>query len=79
MCSTLAPEPRHPRDRDWPVLDLELRLSLMAEALPADAQALSGMDDRSWRLSEPERLAAFEKGEAEWWCAREETGALHAE
>ncbi|WP_202131674.1 hypothetical protein [Aurantiacibacter rhizosphaerae] len=80
MCSTLAPETADAggaqdggvQDGDWRDLDLSLRLSLMEEAMPGDAQARSGLDDRGWHRAEAARLAAFESGQAEWWCARGE-------
>lgn len=54
---------------------LEDRLAMMEDALPPGAQARSGLSDEAWHLAEPERLCAFENGEADWWLARGESTA----
>ncbi len=78
MCSTLAEEEEFQEHGDWRELGLDWRLALMADALPGDAQARSGMDDAEWHASEAARLAAFQNGVPEWWCVREEDGAGRA-
>ncbi|WP_338244184.1 hypothetical protein [Aurantiacibacter hainanensis] len=67
MCSTLAAEAEAMSGAEAPVVPLHTRLAAMHAALPSGAQEESGMSDREWRWAEPERLAAYEACEEDWW------------
>jgi hypothetical protein len=85
-CSTLAADLPHADPHADPQADphadkagwddphdlppLERRLRAMEAALPAGAQAESGLGLVEWLRAEEDRLAAFEAGEDEWWLPR---------
>ncbi len=75
LCSTCSTLAEDAEDMEPPVGDLAQRLREMEAALPPGAQAMSGMDDAAWHLNEAERLAAYESGLPEWWCAVEDLEA----
>lgn len=71
MCSTLAAEEaaQAAQAAEARVAARERRLAAMHAALPPGAREESGMSDSEWQWAEPERLAAYEACEENWWLA----------
>ncbi|RIV89162.1 hypothetical protein D2V07_02680 [Aurantiacibacter zhengii] len=71
MCSTFAA--REPKPQA--ATPAEKRLWSMQAALPRHAQEQSGLSDEEWHRAEPQRLAAYECCEDDWWLADSESAA----